>query len=552
MHQEQYSALVHEMIGKTASGESPDTALRNVAVRENLTPQEIDLIACTFNKSRSHFMTERQKTAEFDVANPKTVIQEIFLDKAAAVEFPFSLPGEDYSSFDFLEGRDLQKEAGVSEEVLTVTKRQLMDRLNRYKALHKVASMEMHTRAGVVQERFLQTLRDFGTSLRFFSGNELQKMAQLVVNAKGEKGVKLLNLLRAVQPRIGIPMVEKTAHAAVFPPREPYLSVEKLLDAAADVSRHIRALGAFEKEARSVLSEYLANWAANVTAQPGEKIDKSEFSSQDPVFSRTVMDAEFGNKLKELARKQAFMQLAIYDKDLKQYSFPDLVDAFNEIVSFVPTAADNPAVMKALMLKHIEAGGLKDIYQVAQEAGLEGTLLKNRELAEADVRSEEERQARKKEVGEQRKEDRNAASRERSFRRDQAGKDRESRAKESKADRMSRAAEAGKEREFKGNESAKQRALQVATTLSNQQLTRDQMTQTGKIAADQQQVQRNLEAARQRLQRRLSREDRLDRRQQAADKLYQDRQIAMAKAMLEAEPVHTSLEAQKAFETLVP
>ncbi|MHC4617947.1 MAG: hypothetical protein ACYTEQ_09360, partial [Planctomycetota bacterium] len=72
------------------------------------------------------------------------------------------------------------------------------------------------------------------------------------------------------------------------------------------------------------------------------------------------------------------MTLALYDPDLSQYAHRDLVKAYNESVMAVPSAHRNSPILKNLMVRNLESGGVKDMFELSQEVAL-GKALEQQE-----------------------------------------------------------------------------------------------------------------------------------------------------------------------------
>jgi hypothetical protein len=87
------------------------------------------------------------------------------------------------------------------------------------------------------------------------------------------------------------------------------------------------------------------------------------------------------------------MTLALYDEELRNYDYQDLVKAFNEAVQIAPESIDNPSVLRNLMIRNIQSSGVKDVAELTNELKLGDTLKSRRE---ADSKSYQEAKERAK------------------------------------------------------------------------------------------------------------------------------------------------------------
>jgi hypothetical protein len=78
------------------------------------------------------------------------------------------------------------------------------------------------------------------------------------------------------------------------------------------------------------------------------------------------------------------MSLVLYDEDLRDYNYSDLVKAYNASVSTVPEAYDNPVILKNLMVRNIQSSGIKDPFEIGQELKIDKNLRERTQQKQKD------------------------------------------------------------------------------------------------------------------------------------------------------------------------
>jgi len=402
-------SAVEEAIEQTHLGLSPNAAVLKVASARQLQPEHIRRIGEAFNKSKSvHIFktaSEGDRAKPFDIVDSAWVIEQMYSPKEASVS-SFQLPSGDFVGLDLNFGT-LEKEAAEAPTPeLSEQQTKLVDRLLKQAAIeHEQVcnGIRERIRMRVVQHKYAFdcALDNILQHMRSLPDSALQKIAQFIVNGYTSSGPGLLQILEYKLAR-EIPKVQKTANAVVFPTREPYLSLGKLYTAAEEMARAEVEMQYFEKKATEpFFSSIAANTVANILGGTGlNQKQLAEIASGSKKKSEPVeeaLDPVFYNRLKSHDAKRAFMLMALYDPDLKQYKYPELVRAYNTTVSSVPEAFENQSVLKNLMLRNLQSSGVKDPFELAQEADL-GKKLRERseysrklQLEEAD-RLEEDKE----------------------------------------------------------------------------------------------------------------------------------------------------------------
>ena len=392
---------VGEAILLTKQGADPNSAIKRVVVARGFSAPFVHRMVEAFNKSAScyHFeqLVKEGGPDEFPLADANTILHELYpearLEKAAAAEepyIPFFVPSLNCATVDIerIEQNFMPKTAAASQEAqlsafedVPRTPRGLMRCLAKYGGACEKLRRGFRTKLANAQRELELTLQRAGTSVQHMQPRRLRKVAQNIVNGYPRTGQDLLGLLSAYG-NVEFPELEKTANAAVFPADEPYLSVSMVLEQLRKVAAIEAEQAAFEKHADGFLSSLLANSAANSATgrvlSPEalrDILEKGSVPSEKTV--EDMLDPKFFNQLREIEARRAFMNMALFDPDLKQYDFSKLVDAYNEAVTMVPDSVKNPVVLKNLMLSNMVSSGRKDPYQLAQELKLQKGMIES-------------------------------------------------------------------------------------------------------------------------------------------------------------------------------
>ena len=378
---------VEEAVYETRSGLSPDDAIQKVAQKHDYTPPFIDVIVGAFNKSKAvHNLTNG--SGEFELASTPNVVNGIYGEKTEKVAC--QVPKGKFSEVAVMEDEQvLQKVAADSSFVkyASMTKSSIFGLLQKAATVQNAVGAKLHSNLGSSRIGFDKAVSTAVDTMRPMMKHELQKVAQALVNGYPRTGSKFVALLSS---KLGkdLPKLEKTAYAAVFPLQEPYVSIATAYEKASDIAQAENALRAFKKEAKDTfMQEFLANVAADAVGMGGAV--RSEFM-EDPKELEDQLSPEFYNKLKSVDTRKNFMNLALYDKDLQKFNFNDLIDSFNAVSQVVPAASTKPIILRNLMLRNLETGGLKDPFELTSELGI-GKLLsetdKNKTVVDASKKA---------------------------------------------------------------------------------------------------------------------------------------------------------------------
>jgi hypothetical protein len=148
------------------------------------------------------------------------------------------------------------------------------------------------------------------------------------------------------------------------------------------------------------MSSIAANTIANMLAGMGlspEEMSKVMGSKKKSQAVEEDLDPAFYNRIKSHDAKRTFMTLALYDPDLKNYKYQDLMKAYNSAVGSIPESFNKPEVLKNLMIRNLQSSGIKDPFEMKQEAEISKALRERDTASENSVLAEKMRLEAKKE-----------------------------------------------------------------------------------------------------------------------------------------------------------
>jgi hypothetical protein len=381
---------IEQSIRLTHDGLSPNDAITKVAQDNQFGPELIRRMAETFNKTLSvhKFKTagvDDDRAQVFDLADAGVIIQNIY-EPSEKIASAFSLPVGDFSE-DVLSAPVMEKTARAVDpgtvERLTAQahieqghiRKGIQDQLRLESRKHKLA--------------FDTGLDDLCEHCAPLSPRAFQKTAQFIVNGYPTTGPSLLAIV-ASRTTHDLGDMEKTANAVVFPRLEPYLTVSRIYDAAEKMAASEIAQHAFDKEGDGFFSSLASNTLANLA--PGgptliPNVKKKPESIEDE------LSPEYYNRMKSQDVKRTFTLLSLYDDELKQYEFPELVRAYNNVVQINPDAYKSPPILRNLMIKNLQSVGVKDPYEIKTELEVAKLMREPITKREEDIKKDKERKA---------------------------------------------------------------------------------------------------------------------------------------------------------------
>lgn len=372
---------VERAIELTNQGQSPNDAIAKVAAEQQLGPELIGRMAEAFNKSKSVAYLKQASAADrpkaFELADTATIVARIYapVEKTAAVQPPQA----DFSGADLrpLYAVPFEKAAQSLQETIPV--HSAAARLEKFSSF--CTKVREHTRQQTLIARhdFNKVLKEAVEQAQTLSDQAFEKVAQLVINGYPQTGRQLMQAV-AEYARKPLAPLQKTASCAVFPAKEPYLTIARVYAAAQKYARAKYVEQVLEKQALAggnLFSSFVGALAAGATGEAGKKPEARALD---------VIDPQVFNQLKELEAREALTHLMLYDPDLKRYELPKLVGAYNRAVSMSPESFKNPAILKSMMVQDLESGGVKDPMTMRAEATMAKDLAHARLLSDQRVR----------------------------------------------------------------------------------------------------------------------------------------------------------------------
>jgi hypothetical protein len=383
---------IDRAISFSNKGLSPTEAITKVAREEQMTIPLIHRAVEAFNKSKAMFRLKEASADTrhhpFSLADADDVINSIYgsEQKTASAEdsgepfnpsFSFGIDQMLTNNFQKVASKD-DTEKPLSSDDVTRARYKAQMLLKQASVVEAVQS-KLHNEVITQKHAFEKAVDRACEIILPMSTREFRKVAQVVVNGYPDTGNKLVNVLKT-KTRKDIAPLQKTANAAVFPAREPYLTIGKVYEYAEKLASAENEARLFEKEALNFLTSLSANALANF-ARPGEQglgeslqgVGKKKTIDYDE-----VLDPVFYNRLHELDARRSLMNLVLHDPDLKDYKYSDIVKAFNSSVGSVPEIIDSPTGLKTMVMRNLESSGMKDVVELAQEQQLSQSMAKSK------------------------------------------------------------------------------------------------------------------------------------------------------------------------------
>lgn len=390
---------VEQSIVLANGGLHPNDAITKVASDKKYGPDKVRRMTEAFNKSKSVHVLKTaagdDRAKPFPIADVSEILSRIYMPQEKSAAVVAEIPKGSFVDFDF---NAMQKTASAApEKRLSVPDREFAERVAKTAALAQqqiAAGIEEQLRMKVQEYKYAfdTALDDLCEHLAPLSDFKLRKAAQMIVNRHQTTGNDLLKIAASRINR-EIPDMQKTANTVVFPTKEPFLSVSRLYDAANRMAAAELAYDEFRKTAAdlpSMATGAIASMIASAGLNPTRAANA--LAAQPPKSIEEGLDAPYYNKTKGNDAKRAFLLLALYDKDLKQYPMAQLREAYNAAVQMAPDAYRNPVVLKNMMLRNVQTSDVKDPFEMQQELGI-GDLLTKRRTAHEQMLAQEKARA---------------------------------------------------------------------------------------------------------------------------------------------------------------
>ena len=381
---------VERSIDMANHGMTPNDAIEKVATDEQYTAPFVERIVQAFNKSASvaRFTKEadaKKRKASFPLANTSVILKRMYgPDKEASATDILQFPTN-------LRSPVMDKVASAEDpygKYRKLSERSIIRMVDSYKGSMEKLANEMKRREDFAKYQLDEALSKAANHVTSIPEYSLRKLAQTIVNGYPSNGGTLLKLIGVKAGRT-IPEMQKTAHAALFPAQEPYISIANIF---VNMDKYAKALvcndkfQSFHKEAAGLEEGVIGGIIGSLgkTLSAGEELSQNEEvrKIKNPELE---LDPEFFNSLKEVDVRKNFADLVLYDPELSRYDMPTLIKAFNTAAAIAPESINKPPVLKTLMLQHITSGGLLD------PAMIHKNLQINKELQGQDKIKKQER-----------------------------------------------------------------------------------------------------------------------------------------------------------------
>jgi len=364
---------IRKAVEYSNDGMLPDDAITKVATDLQLQPEHIKRATEAFNKSYSvSHMTKAasgdERARAFPIAHSDIIIKNVYGVKQEKVASSFNIPDNDFSKLGLNLQNAFEKTAldNSSKEEEAIPFNVLKSRSDKYAAVVDRFKRHLSNKHLVAKGDLRNAIDKVAEAVQPLSTQKFYEVAQMVCNGFPTLGIRMLKVA-ANDTRKPLPEgLQKTASAIVFPKGSPYDQFGNLFSATVKLGLCEATNREFIKEAdagTALFSEYI-----KARQKPGS----STKDRTDELLE--VVDPSVLNNLRRIEAKKTLLELMMYDPDISKYNAPDVLGAYNQAVSGVENAYNKPNVLRNLMLQNLETGGVKDPFQLSQEAKLNQDL----------------------------------------------------------------------------------------------------------------------------------------------------------------------------------
>lgn len=381
--------LVGSVISGVLSGKTPTESLMHVAVSEELSPPEIELVAANVNKSRALVTFYKGSDEDRLSVFPLAEASEIISHMAATQKKETATPAATVSRFMSVEERlspAIQKAACTQGSVVPKTSYLEEEALEYAAGQEQAALADCLQKAAEIYEKDVavgkallhQAMLETVNDVRAMSGGDRSRFLRRIVNRFGGFGSAVAgNILHSAGLTVET-VPEKTAGSAVFPASPEYVHLQKLLHLAQTQASRIQSLELIKHAAAggsdSFMEDFLANSAALMLAPTMMRDSKivntlqvgNEMRREDKAPAAEDLSMAIGAKLQGLRTRRAFMDAVMNDPTLREHPFGTLTQAFNDAVQLDPTILHSPPKLRSYMVQMLGTGGVLDSFQIAQ------------------------------------------------------------------------------------------------------------------------------------------------------------------------------------------
>jgi len=344
--------LIEKAIYYSRSGMGPTDAMIKAASEANTTPELLKRSCEAFNKSKSVYMLSKvasdRRAEPFDLIDINKVLDSVYYNKEASIktESTLKIPNKDYSNLGLpVITKSFEKSASAKSN--TPYDRSFFEYRKNLTDRRSASYMQKHAESQLKQVR-LESEKYLDQAIDVMSRTEkpeLEKVAKLICNKFGSDGIQLMKIASA---KLNTNFkIEKTAYHAVFPYKEPYISLTKAIEKAEEYRSLKKKINFTKKadleEALPVAVASVANPAISAASSVVElsKVPVIDYLTRAGTKDygnkevNKVLDPVFFNQLRAIDATQNFLDIA-GDPALKSYSLNQIADAYNAITGTMP------------------------------------------------------------------------------------------------------------------------------------------------------------------------------------------------------------------------
>jgi hypothetical protein len=347
------------------SGLEPNHVLTKVAREFQLTPQEICRVTETYNKAKSvAFLKSASsdfRANDFPLADSDTVIKSVYEKTASETKQSTTIPMKNYAAMCSY-GEEVEKVASERKPRENSCKRDtgsIWKEAMEYEDLQNKVRKDISDRYAATRNDLEQSMRKVAEYCESSPNKDLSKVARMLVNAYGEQGHKFIDDVNNRMSKPKLPKLEKTAHAAMFPVGEPYVSIANAFVQGQKLVKIAKDLEYFDKQADSSVLNALQMSSILKNLSKGDAKIKPDF-----IDARTGMSPEWDNYLKALKAKKMLYNLYRFDPIIKSYPLDDVTNIYNELSELTPALSDNKAWMRSAVRRMLTQGGAVDPFEL--------------------------------------------------------------------------------------------------------------------------------------------------------------------------------------------
>jgi len=398
-------AAMERVIDATNGGADPSAAIAKVAADEKFAPPVVQRMVEAYNVSKTNaYMKEASgeaRAASFPIADAAKVLGEMYpavpkaarareLEETEAIAAFFAPKGESVDFFKIADDGGIAGQAGGSAEGGLVTSdperaaahpfdpaEAQAKKIRKHRKLEKDADDARVKYAGAFSDWFGK----MAEAVEYFKRPDHISFAEVENRISSNFGALGKAAMDAIHVLAG--GLAKRAEAAPYPlmvdiAKAPYRSIVEAMSAANEVVKYASDAAA----AAVALEQYdRENGLTLVKPAAGILVSTKDFMEalgvgSDPTATRARTAAEVmapGHETQMRAVKVQAMinDLVSNDPVLSAHDPNDVADAYNQIAQLVPHVASQPVLMRGLLRRVVQQGGVVEPHELKQVSDLE-------------------------------------------------------------------------------------------------------------------------------------------------------------------------------------